>query len=624
MRMRSAVVHTVVLGCAALAFLFSGLSAPAALASGGGGGGGGGGGSGPIVSLFLDTPAPSPSSSGTDLVELTAAAGSNGATVTVRSSNTTALQVPSSVLIPSGSTLANLAYTTGAVTTATTVTLTATLGTSTASASVTVTPLSLGTVLAIPGEVEGGTNDTVRPQLTGPAPAGGAQVSLTSSNPALAPLPASVTIPAGSSSTPITVSTGVVTAKTTVTFTATWNGSTATGQVVIDPIDTPISLVLSPSTTDGPNGSSGVITVANPAPSNGVAVDVTSSNPAVASVESPALVGNASTKAGFNITTTEVTSATDVTITATAGGVSVQATLTVIPTPPPAPALQAVTVNPGSVAGGSSATGTATLNVPAPAGGAVVTLATSNATAARVPASVTVPAGSTSATFTVTTTTQSLATTVSVGGDYGQASRAALLGISSTGGGLVLAGPPAGVSVDPPWLDHEPEGKPNINPQFSVFGSLEGFTLTVESGSLPPGMTLISPFRPNDSVIQGTPGAQGTFAFVFKFTGSSGTVFAVPYVWVIDPPAPLQVPFIGLPAGTVGQAYEGDFAFTGGVGPFNWSISAGALPKGLKINSTTGQVTGTPQAAGTFSFTARLTDSTKVFLDTPTSITISS
>jgi hypothetical protein len=53
------------------------------------------------------------------------------------------------------------------------------------------------------------------------------------------------------------------------------------------------------------------------------------------------------------------------------------------------------------------------------------------------------------------------------------------------------------------------------------------------------------------------------------------------------------------------------------------SISAGVLPPGLGINSSTSEITGTPTTRGTFSFTARVTDSRGAFLDTPEAITIS-
>jgi hypothetical protein len=80
---------------------------------------------------------------------------------------------------------------------------------------------------------------------------------------------------------------------------------------------------------------------------------------------------------------------------------------------------------------------------------------------------------------------------------------------------------------------------------------------------------------------------------VLKFTLSNGTAFAWPYAWPIAPPAPLEISQANFPPGTVGQAYDGGFFYGGGVPPYIWSISAGALPPGLSMNTSTSEVTGT-------------------------------
>ncbi len=43
--------------------------------------------------------------------------------------------------------------------------------------------------------------------------------------------------------------------------------------------------------------------------------------------------------------------------------------------------------------------------------------------------------------------------------------------------------------------------------------------------------------------------------------------------------------------------------------PYSWSIVSGALPPGLNINTTTSEISGKPNRAGTFTFTAQLKDS---------------
>src|SRR5262249_20912845 len=75
----------------------------------------------------------------------------------------------------------------------------------------------------------------------------------------------------------------------------------------------------------------------------------------------------------FNITTTPVTTATQVTISAVYAGVTSTAVLTVTP-----PAVSNIGLQSAHVAGGLNASATVTLTGPAPAGGAVVLLSSSN------------------------------------------------------------------------------------------------------------------------------------------------------------------------------------------------------------------------------------------------------
>lgn len=62
-----------------------------------------------------------------------------------------------------------------------------------------------------------------------------------------------------------------------------------------------------------------------------------------------------------------------------------------------------------------------------------------------------------------------------------------------------------------------------------------------------------------------------------------------------------------LPAGTVGVSYSTQLSVINGVLPYSWSIISGALPAGLTLDID-GLISGTPTAAGIFSFTVRITD----------------
>jgi len=46
----------------------------------------------------------------------------------------------------------------------------------------------------------------------------------------------------------------------------------------------------------------------------------------------------------------------------------------------------------------------------------------------------------------------------------------------------------------------------------------------------------------------------------------------------------------------------------GGTAPYSWTITTGPLPSGLNLNSSTGQIIGTPTTEGTSDFTVQVTD----------------
>lgn len=77
-----------------------------------------------------------------------------------------------------------------------------------------------------------------------------------------------------------------------------------------------------------------------------------------------------------------------------------------------------------------------------------------------------------------------------------------------------------------------------------------------------------------------------------------------------------------LPAGTVGTAYSQAITAGGGVPPVTFSISSGSLPAGLSLSSS-GQISGTPTAAGTSNFSVTATDANGCTGSQSYSITVS-
>lgn len=73
------------------------------------------------------------------------------------------------------------------------------------------------------------------------------------------------------------------------------------------------------------------------------------------------------------------------------------------------------------------------------------------------------------------------------------------------------------------------------------------------------------------------------------------------------PPTALTVTTDSLEDGKVGTAYSQTLVASGGTGGKTWAVETGNLPAGLAIAA--GKITGTPTAAGSRTFTVKVTDS---------------
>jgi uncharacterized repeat protein (TIGR02543 family) len=90
---------------------------------------------------------------------------------------------------------------------------------------------------------------------------------------------------------------------------------------------------------------------------------------------------------------------------------------------------------------------------------------------------------------------------------------------------------------------------------------------------------------------------------------------------VINPEIAFAAPS-PVPAATTGTTYVLSLAAAGGVGTFTYSVSSGTLPPGVSLDPTTGQVSGVPTTAGTYTFTVRVTDANGVFKEIVVTITV--
>ncbi|PYU17872.1 MAG: hypothetical protein DMG30_30020 [Acidobacteria bacterium] len=181
-------------------------------------------------SLRLNPSSVNGGNSSTGQITLSGPAPSGGAVFSLSSSKTSVATVQASVTIAAGSTMAAFQVLTNPSASSTTVTISASYSGVTQAASLIVTPQpppggpTLTSLSFNPNPVVGGLSSSGAVTLSGPAPNGGALVFLSSSNPAVVSVPASVTIPEGATSESFNASTSIVTTSTSVDVAASYAG----------------------------------------------------------------------------------------------------------------------------------------------------------------------------------------------------------------------------------------------------------------------------------------------------------------------------------------------------------------------------------------------------------------
>jgi hypothetical protein len=194
--------------------------------------------------------------------------------------------------------------------------------------------VSLAALGVSPSSVVGGGPSTGTVTLSGAAPVGGALVTVSSANPAVASVPASASVGAGSSSASFTITTSAVTATQVIGITASLSGTSKTAVLTVTPPPPPppptvASLGLTPSTVVRGASSTGTVTLSAPAPNGGLVVTLGSSKPSQATVPANVSVPAGQSTTTFTVSTTATASKGTVSISASANGTTKTATLTI-------------------------------------------------------------------------------------------------------------------------------------------------------------------------------------------------------------------------------------------------------------------------------------------------------
>jgi hypothetical protein len=160
-------------------------------------------------------------------------------------------------------------------------------------------------------------------------------------------------------------------------------------------------------------------------------------------------------------------------------------------------------------------------------------------------------------------------------------------------------------------------GKPYTSALVAT-GGLPPYTYSISAGNLPTNLTI----NPATGAITGTPTAAGTFNYTGRVIDSASTVATNGCSINILATAPTLSLTCAPGSGQTTVSYISALVAIGGVPPYTYSISAGSLPTILTLNPSTGAITGTPNAVGTFNYTGRVVDSASTVATASCSITI--
>jgi large repetitive protein len=277
-------------------------------------------------------------------------------------------------------------------------------------------------------------------------------------------------------------------------------------------------------------------------------------------------------------------------------------------TVPTAPNVTSISPTNGASGGGNDVTVTGT-NL---SGATAIEIGTAAEFAAGTPTTLNLCASAAAGCFTVTSATSLDISSMPAHTAASVQVSVVSLGIAGTTSYTYNAGPallfpaPPGGEVGVTYSD-----------QLTVTGGTSPFTWSVSAGALPPGVALGAA----NGLLSGIPTAAGTYSFTVMVTDRSGLTATEPVTLTIIAGPSLSFP--APPAGWTHTVYSDTLTVaSGGTSPFTWSVSSGSLPAGISL-SADGNLTGTPTAVGTSSFTVKVTDANGQSATQATSITIS-
>jgi large repetitive protein len=162
-----------------------------------------------------------------------------------------------------------------------------------------------------------------------------------------------------------------------------------------------------------------------------------------------------------------------------------------------------------------------------------------------------------------------------------------------------------------PWIVSTPSVPPRseVGVPFRMSLRARGgsgvFAWALVAGKLPEGLRLGV-----DGSIAGTPRRAGTYTFEARARDTEAR--SLKWASTLSVAPRLRIHTRRLPAAKVGRFYRADLTATGGVAPKVWRLTRGRLPRGIRLMSALGRLTGTPKEPGRHLVTVKVSDGLKV------------
>ena len=92
----------------------------------------------------------------------------------------------------------------------------------------------------------------------------------------------------------------------------------------------------------------------------------------------------------------------------------------------------------------------------------------------------------------------------------------------------------------------------------------------------------------------------------------------------VTPVGPLAIVNSTLPEANISTPYAATLSATGGVTPYLWTLTSGSLPSGIQLQASSGALSGLTAVAGSYTFTAKVADSSGLSVSQAYTLTVSS